>query len=125
MSLDDEEAEVATSLSNIRFWNSQNSTEKNEFAINSLRTDDDFRHQWQDTENCPKKFRLSKHTDMTINLESSLTCLSALSIRPFSGKRHFLNFSQKPSVLKELTIARVLIHLKLTGQECIFMNYFM
>jgi hypothetical protein len=54
--------------------------------------------------NCPKK-RLSKRTDMTIHWKVlKRTGTFSFPIQPFLGEKiHFLNFSQKISVLKELT----------------------
>jgi hypothetical protein len=52
---------------------------------------------------CPRDLRLSRHTDMTIHWKALDEHFPSL-IQPFSGNMHFLNFSQKTSVLKELML---------------------
>jgi hypothetical protein len=56
------------------------------------------------TAKLPKQLRLSKPTDMTIHWKALVNFLMvSFSIQPFSGKRHFLDLSQKPqSLVKEL-----------------------
>jgi hypothetical protein len=55
---------------------------------------------------CPKHLRLSKHIDMTIHWkaleEHFLVASLVFRFNYFWGKMHFLDFSQKTSVLKEL-----------------------
>jgi hypothetical protein len=80
-------------------------TECDMYGQNSLRTDGDFCHQKS------PRAGLSKQTDMTKKKKKKITInpkaleehflMVTINFFIFGGKIHFLNFSQKTSVLKE------------------------